>query len=988
MKLIQNKISVPPGARRRARRARLDGLIRKLLDERRVVWVTGSAGAGKTTAVADAIEGDHAVAWLTVERSEAAPGRLLAYLEAALMSAAPEMPSVARDALLEDAPHEEAAGLLAEALSEQQLTLVLDELENIADAPAALNVLAAFFRYAPASLHAVLISRRRIPLRSKEMHEWGVVGEQDLAFTREEAVEAMALLGYMADDAESAVEATGGWVAGVLFDAWRSPHHVHGAGGEADALRGYLAGEIMTSLPQELQEFLIVSSVLPVVTPTLAEGLGLLDAALALRRLRGHHLPVSFEGESLNMRCHTRFRAFLREELDNRGSDTVAKLRRRWADLLVAEHRYEDAVEEYLATGASVAAFSAAEVALPDVLRRADVDIAERWLGAFPADRVGDSEVLTYGALVIAVDREQWNSAARYADQLMTLARRSGRMVGPDEACAVAWSYYLASRIDDALAVLAEAPDSPQTAAMRFATEADLFSSPTHYRNRPQNPGAAVDAFLARIDFSHGRFLRLADPPSPWAASRASSIAALRALGRLDEAAERLREVSSRNWSMVQIQAELMADLGRIDEARAALLSGQDLLTQSGASSFQLLSMLMGAMLDLRFDRDTESAARALRLVEAEPTARRRIRISEQLDLYWGWIALLDGNNETGAARLRQAVDTMVTWDRVLLLPTAAVFLAEAEWRLANEDAADAAADLALDAARRQGSTHLLNQALREFPSVVARRLDAEPAADSEWHDIGRALMAAGRLGTLGLSPRVVVREFGVAGVVIDGVDVEVKLIKSVETLAYLAAHDGYADREELLGALFEGRNVDSTRAYLRQALNALRQILPEDAPLEVTPEHVALREGLTSDSLVANSAFTQAAILRGEERLAEVRRGLAIIERGPYLVNARSPWATERADHLRDLANDARQMAAEAKFELGDYRAADQYVQRILSENPFMETTWRLAMRLASAMGHGDRVIALFRSCQEALALLEIKPSESTRRLLDALRP
>jgi len=69
----------------------------------------------------------------------------------------------------------------------------------------------------------------------------------------------------------------------------------------------------------------------------------------------------------------------------------------------------------------------------------------------------------------------------------------------------------------------------------------------------------------------------------------------------------------------------------------------------------------------------------------------------------------------------------MVRGDRILELPTAAVYLAEAYWRAGDEDASDQAADLALDAAQRQGSNHLLLQALDDVPAVPTRRLDAEP---------------------------------------------------------------------------------------------------------------------------------------------------------------------------------------------------------------------------------------------------------------------
>ncbi len=63
--------------------------------------------------------------------------------------------------------------------------------------------------------------------------------------------------------------------------------------------------------------------------------------------------------------------------------------------------------------------------------------------------------------------------------------------------------------------------------------------------------------------------------------------------------------------------------------------------------------------------------------------------------------------------------------ERLLDLPTAAVYLAEAEWRLDNPDAADQAADRALSASVLQGSNHQLLTALSDYPAVASRRLDA-----------------------------------------------------------------------------------------------------------------------------------------------------------------------------------------------------------------------------------------------------------------------
>src|ERR687885_824363 len=86
-------------------------------------------------------------------------------------------------------------------------------------------------------------------------------------------------------DARGGVAATGGWVAGVLFEAWRSAEHVAGVGGEADALHGYLSSQILAQLEPEERELLITTSVLDDVTAERAEALGVDDAGELLASL-------------------------------------------------------------------------------------------------------------------------------------------------------------------------------------------------------------------------------------------------------------------------------------------------------------------------------------------------------------------------------------------------------------------------------------------------------------------------------------------------------------------------------------------------------------------------------------------------------------------------------------------------------------------------------------------------------------------------------
>src|SRR5690349_10705145 len=86
--VIRRKVAVPPSPARLVRRERIDRLLSGLVDSHPLVWVCATAGSGKTTAVAEALGGlDRRVAWLTLDDTDAAAGRLVTYLEAALATA-------------------------------------------------------------------------------------------------------------------------------------------------------------------------------------------------------------------------------------------------------------------------------------------------------------------------------------------------------------------------------------------------------------------------------------------------------------------------------------------------------------------------------------------------------------------------------------------------------------------------------------------------------------------------------------------------------------------------------------------------------------------------------------------------------------------------------------------------------------------------------------------------------------------------------------
>lgn len=1023
LRVIRRKIMVPPLADSVVPRRRVDTLLTGLLDQHRLVFIYASAGAGKTTAIVHAAQRlQRPLVWLDLDSTDSATGRLLTYLEAALALQVPEAAGVATSALAAHLPHAEVAGLLAESIGEVPVLIVLDDAERLAGAPDALEVLTSFARYLPPFARLLIASRTELPFRSiVGTLPWvAAVGEEDLALTVEEAAAALSARGRGDIDPVDAVVETGGWMTGVLFEAWEAVDHVIGLGGEADPLHGYLATEILGQLSDEDAEFLISTAVLTEVTAERAEALGLKNASARMHSLAGCRLPVSWRAPGVAMRCHPRFREFLLKRLARRGDAEQRQLLRAHARLLAGDGHDEEAVEEYLKAGCPEDALQIVRPVLERVIERTDFTLAERWLQALaPARPPGDIS-LAASELMLTVVRENFAAGVELADRLDALGQRrvlaasSGRAAG-----LMAWLYLHAGRLDDIDAVLAAAepagPPSPAGTTGNACTtgparevDAARYSmavvrdepSLVHRDSLGQFAGGPMDALVLRTHFDLGRLPELTSAlSSPWAVKATESwqVSALLAAGRTEQAFEvyhALVDTTDQSvWLSGLVGPRLMYEIGDRDEAWRLLREGRRKILATGSVMFEAYSLLIEAEFELRLNGDPAAARAILDRLASHPVGSRYAFLAEQRDMLSGLLHLLTGKAEDAAADLRRAaadlrraVDGMRRGRRLLYLPPAAVYLSEAEWRCGHEDASDQAAEQARAVAAWQGSSHSLLKALAEFPDVLARGLDLQASADSSWHELGRALRLRGVQVAAAVAANVEVAEFGRMAMTVDGRDVNPGLSKSVELLAFLASHAGEdVSREALLEALFDGRRDGSSSSYLRQAVLKLRKVAPDVLVQEARHGVIRLNPQVrvVTESGRLAGLLAEAAGLHGEDKLKRLLAALQIADRGPYLPAVTSIWADERRQRLDELVCTARLDAAEAAYAAGRHRQATQLAEAVARADPYREAAWRLLMRIADTLGDRDQVISAFRACERALAELGAEPSPATAALL-----
>jgi LuxR family maltose regulon positive regulatory protein len=330
-----NKIQPPRQRTGLVARPDLERRIGEALLRQRLVVLCAPAGYGKTVALVRQLAqlpAATAVAWVTCDRDDDL-SRFLACLTAALepydlpWRVAPE---ALDDLARRDGGLQQVAGAVARALESAEAPrglIVLDDMHACAD-PRVFTLLDMLLRLMPSNWTVAIASRTRPPLalgRLLVSGELAEFGQGDLSFNEQEVELLMQVQGLPgADDsatlAHELYQRTQGWIAGVRLSLQASaPMGGMDSRGRLGRRRlfDYLASEVFEQMPQEMQQFLLNCSVLPVLTAErcLAVSANARAAAL-LEEIEELGLFVQvLDGDELSLRLHDLFREFLEERL-------------------------------------------------------------------------------------------------------------------------------------------------------------------------------------------------------------------------------------------------------------------------------------------------------------------------------------------------------------------------------------------------------------------------------------------------------------------------------------------------------------------------------------------------------------------------------------------------------------------------------------------------------------------------------------------------
>jgi LuxR family transcriptional regulator, maltose regulon positive regulatory protein len=381
--------------------------------ERQITWVSGPAGCGKTTLVADFVRTRaRPCLWYQVDAGDGDAASLFHFLGLAAKRAAPR----SRRPLLRFGP-EYLPGIQVFArrffrdLFSRLTPGSVVVFDNVQDVPAEtplFELLREGFAELPPGVNAVLLSRADpTPMFSRFRAErtLTMVGWEELRFTDEEATELLGRLEPMTrdDDQVGGILATArGWAAGLVLMAGGNAKSegvpASPTAGAANAVFDYFATEVFRTLDPSRRRFLLKTAVLPSATPKAAEDLtGDPRASEFLKDLARRNFFTVRRPRGDLYEYHPLFRSFLRQRAaETYGGNELDALKRSAAALLEDSGQISEAVAliHELEDWDTLAALVARQA--PLLIGQTRHQTVESWLAVVPESVLAEKPWLLY----------------------------------------------------------------------------------------------------------------------------------------------------------------------------------------------------------------------------------------------------------------------------------------------------------------------------------------------------------------------------------------------------------------------------------------------------------------------------------------------------------------------------------------------------------------------------------------------------------------
>jgi LuxR family transcriptional regulator, maltose regulon positive regulatory protein len=379
--LLATKLYMPPLRPKAVPRPSLifrlnEGLLQDKGFGRKLTLISAPAGFGKTTLVSQwVVSCGLPVAWLSLDKGDNEPARLLEYLVSAIRTVAPKTGERVLGILrASDAQPPPIESLLTTILNDvntisDRFVLVLDDYHVIESEPVGRSI-GFMVEHLPPQMHLVIATREdpALPLAGLRVNgQLTEVRANDLRFTFTEAAEFLNRvmgLSLRPEDVAALEDRTEGWIAGLQLAAISmqgdrdAAAFIRSFAGSHRFVLDYLLEEVLQRQPESVQNFLLRTSILdrlcgPLCDAVLQDTRGSGQKTLEYLE-RSNLFIVSLDEERRWYRYHHLFADLLRQRLRQSTAELKADAGKGEAEL------HERASQWYEDNGLAIEAFQQA----------------------------------------------------------------------------------------------------------------------------------------------------------------------------------------------------------------------------------------------------------------------------------------------------------------------------------------------------------------------------------------------------------------------------------------------------------------------------------------------------------------------------------------------------------------------------------------------------------------------------------------------------
>jgi len=1055
--LVRSKLLIPSPAGL-LHRPDVCGAIEQGL-ERKLTLISAPAGYGKTSALVDFARHTPAdICWYTADERDRDLATFIRYLVAAIgerFSDFGEHTLTALSSSNKELIHDPTA-VVGELVNEmidlgQHFVLVLDNYEALDGALGIGAFTHRLLEILPSNCH-IMIGSRALP----DVPITQLVARRQLVGLTDEnlrfkLLEIQQLLQHSGIDvspqqAQAIAANAEGWITGVLLladllrdTAGRTLIDTDKATAET---YDFLAQEVLSRQPPDIQYFLRASAALREVTPWLCrEILHIEDSHTLLAEVQRRNLFITRfgKGAAATYRYHNLFREFLHQQLQQVEAERYTELHLRAARYFQGENDAEETVYHYLAAGAYRDAASLMERVAMEWFTRGRVATLQRWIENLPEevkpqvprlclyhsrvltdryDYAGAREALSYAEAGFLVDQ---NTAclAKVHLQRATLALFEGhneeaiaqseaalQMLDQDEVYELADAKRHLGRAHVALGHLSQGVEELQAALTLLRQTGSLYD----VANVLQDIAHAftglgnLEQAALYLNEALGIRRRLGAPvPLAGVLNNLGYLHYLRgeyrrALALYEEGLDAARRGSDPRWQTYVMIG--MADLHRDVESyeRADLLYESAWRLAQGAEPALMVYLLIAQADSFRW-REEYARAQAL-LAQARQLAEEK---DLQLELYGllpmveGITAVQSGEVESGLQCLVDAVEFLEQRQAHRELAQARFLLARAHLLAGERGAAVSELKRAIDLMQQVGVDHfaavegrharqLLELGLSEGLAACRTILDKAERVQ-QFNDTRESVQAvaedtaAGRLHIYALGEGRVERE----GEIVSSSEWQAAMAK--ELFFYILLH-GPLERDAI-GAIFwpELPTKKMTDSF-HTTLYRVRRALGADAVIVEQGRYRVGHIDYWFDVDEFRGLVERARLLPPHDWQAEdLWRRAAALYQGDFLPEVERLWCVPERESLHEMYIEALTAVGRCHEARKDREGAIEWYKQALEVDELREDVHRHVMRCYAELGRRTEALAQYQRCVEVLQReLDIEPSVETKKIYETI--